>query len=120
MIVAGQIEFLGTYADKLRPLGQVHAQGTCFRLRQLPQAKLDTIEVTTTVFQSLAHHLRDAVGRVILVELQDANELPHPAAIGPLLPQMGQQSFVDRGPALPPATDWLGVVERTGSLFQQR
>jgi hypothetical protein len=36
-----------------------------------------------------------------------------------LSPQLGQQTLIDRGPALPPVTDGLGVIESPWSLLQQ-
>jgi len=74
--------------------------------------------VTATVLQSLGHCLGDLIVRVLVVEPQNADELSHTFAIRPFLPQMSQQTLVDRRPTLPPASNWLGVVERTGSLFQ--
>jgi len=81
----------------------------------LTETQQDAVGVGAAVLQSLAHRLGDEVGRMVAVQLQDADELPHPPPIGPFLPQMGQQLLVDGGPGGPPAPNGPGVVEGAGS-----
>jgi hypothetical protein len=53
----------------------------------LAQAELDAIGVSTAMRQGLLYRLGHQVGRVVAMELQDADELPYASSIGPLSPQ---------------------------------
>lgn len=80
---------------------------------EVRQAMLDSIEMGTAKAESLLDGLLNLSRRMLLMKLQDADELFHASAIGPLFPQAGQQAMVGGRPVRFPLSQRSRILERS-------
>jgi hypothetical protein len=84
-VVDGQIHRLLANGCQLRQGQQIQGSRRNLGLQDLTKAEPDTIVVAAADFHGLLYRLIDAPGWMLLVETQDADELPHPASFRPFL-----------------------------------
>jgi len=90
------------------------------RVSKLVQTEFDPIGMQTAEGQGLGDGLLDQLGRVILAQPEDLDELTDGAA-GVLIGfELHQELFVDRWPFLAPTADRFGMLKSTRTLLEQR
>src|SRR5205085_10546008 len=88
-------------------------------LRQLVQTVNNAIQMHTPIGKGLFNGLFDEIGRILLVELQDADKLLHTSAFRPFLLQVCKHPRIGRWPLFTPFLDGFGVLKGTWSLLKQ-
>src|SRR3989304_2120808 len=117
-VVLLKMDRLVAHRQKLR-MGQ-RQRGQQFRRgKQLPQAELNSIEVSGAQGQRSLHSAVHCFWRVRAVQFQNGDEFTDTAAVGLVLTQCAEQTFVVCRPMLTPLSDGDGMLKGARALFEQ-
>src|SRR2546428_12813450 len=78
------------------------------------------VQMHTAVGKGLVNRLCDEIGRIVLMQVQNAHKLLYATSIRPFLFEVSKHAMVGLRPILAPPTKWFCILKCTWPLLKQR